>query len=57
MLLPFSLISDLERVEQQVTEETNEPQHGAFRDRLIDDKGEEDGMYPKQRDESQSGFC
>lgn len=46
----------LERVEEQVAEEANEPQHGAFGDRLIDDEGEEDGVNPQQRDESQSGF-
>ena len=41
------LSSDLERVEEQVAEETNEAQQGAFRDGLVDDKGEEDGMNPK----------
>lgn len=46
----------LERVEEQVAEEANEPQHGAFGDGLIDDEGEEDGVNPQQRDESQSGF-
>jgi len=51
------LISDLEGVEQKVTKETNEAKHGAFRDRLINDKGEEDGVNPKQRDESQGGLC
>lgn len=51
------LSSDLEGVEEEVTEETNEAQHGAFRDGLIDHEGEEDGMNPKQRDESQSGLC
>lgn len=51
------LRSDLEGVEQQVTEETNEAQHGAFRDGLVDDEGEEDGVDPQQRDESQSGLC
>lgn len=43
------LSSDLERVEEQVTEEANEAQHGAFRDGLIDDEGEEDGVDPEQR--------
>ncbi|TNN70941.1 hypothetical protein EYF80_018757 [Liparis tanakae] len=38
--------SDLERVEQQVAEEADEAQHGAFRDGLIDDEGEEDGVNP-----------
>lgn len=51
------LSSRLERVEQQVTEEANEAQHGAFRDGLVDDEGEEDGVNPKQGDESQSGLC
>lgn len=49
--------SDLEWVEQQVTEEADEPQHWTFRDRLIDNKGEEDGVNPEQRNESQSGLC
>lgn len=48
--------SHLERVEEQVTEKANEPQHRAFGDGLVDDKGEEDGVNPQQRDESQSGF-
>ncbi len=51
------LSSHLERVEQQVTEEANEAQHGAFRDGLVDDESEEDGVNPKQGDESQSGLC
>lgn len=46
----------LERVEEQIAKEANEPQHGAFGDRLVDDEGEEDGVNPQQRDESQSGF-
>lgn len=50
------LRSDLERVEEQIAEEANETQHWAFRDGLINDEGEEDGVNPKQGDESQSGF-
>lgn len=49
--------SDLERVEQQVTEEANEAQHGAFWDGLVNDECKEDGVNPKQGDESQSGLC
>lgn len=49
--------SDLERIEEQVTEETNEAQHRALRDRLVNDKCEEYGVNPKQGDKSQSGFC
>lgn len=48
--------SHLERVEEQVAEEANEPQHGSFGDRLVDDEGEEDGVNPQQRNKSQSGF-
>lgn len=51
------LSSDLERVEEQVTEEANEAQHGAFRDGLVDDECEEYGVNPEQGDESQGGFC
>lgn len=47
---------DLEGVEKEVTEEANEAQQGAFRDGLVDDEGEEDGVDPQQRDESQSGL-
>ncbi|KAF3844086.1 hypothetical protein F7725_016134 [Dissostichus mawsoni] len=46
--------SDLERVEEQVAEKANEAQHGAFRDGLIDDEGEEDGVNPKKGNE---GLC
>lgn len=49
--------SDLEGVEQEVTEETNEAQHGAFGHRLVNNKGEEDGVNPQQGDESQSRLC
>jgi len=49
--------SDLERVEEQVAEKANEAQHGAFRDGLIDDEGEEDGVNPKEGNEGQSGLC
>lgn len=48
--------SHLERVEEQVAEEANEPQHGAFGDRLVNDEGEEDGVNPQQWNKSQSGF-
>lgn len=48
--------SHLERVEEQVAEEANKTQHGAFGNRLVDDEGEEDGVNPQQRNESQSGF-
>lgn len=48
--------SDLEGVEQEVTEEANEAKHGALRDRLINDEGEEDSVNAEQRDESQRGF-
>lgn len=49
--------SHLKRVEEQVAEEADEPQHGAFGDRLVDNEGEEDGVNPQQRNESQSRFC
>lgn len=49
--------SDLERVEEQVAEKANEAQHGAFRDGLIDDEGEEDGVNPKEGNKGQSGLC
>lgn len=42
----------LEGVEQEITEEANEAQNRAFRNRFINDKGEEDGMNPKQGNES-----
>lgn len=47
-------MSDLVGVEQQVIEETNEAQHGAFGHRLVNEEGEEDGVNPQQGDESQS---
>lgn len=47
----------LEGVEQEITEEANEAQNRAFRNRFINDKGEEDGMNPKQGNESQGRFC
>lgn len=46
----------LEGVEEQVTEEADETQHGALGDGLVDNEREEDGVNPKQRDESQGGF-
>jgi len=53
---PASLNPDLERVEQEVTEEPYEAQHGALGDGLVDDEGEEDGMNAQQRDERESGL-
>lgn len=47
----------LEGVEQEITEEANEAQNRAFRNRFINDKGEEDGMNPKQGNQSQGRFC
>lgn len=47
----------LEGVEQEITEEANEAQNRAFRNRFINDKGEEDGMNSKQGNESQGRFC
>ncbi|KAG7223753.1 hypothetical protein INR49_026435 [Caranx melampygus] len=49
-------VGQIAGVKQEVTEEADEAQHGAFGDRLVNDEGEEDGMNPQQRDESQSGL-
>ena len=57
MYATVSLTSDLEGVEQQVTEESCEPQCWALGDGLVDDEGEQDAVDAQQGDQGEGGLC